>query len=93
MSVMRLNSPALRELMNTDQKSSTIRLCLISREIKQERRFQRLTRLEIKIGHSLNGSDIHCYVVSELEKLKEDLYPEVLLSDEYINGIAKRLTD
>ena len=82
----------LRELIDNDLQN-IIRLCVISREIKLERKFQRLPRLQIKIGQSLNGSDIRHYVVSELNAVKEDLYPSVILSDEYIHNISERLVN
>ena len=79
----------LRELIDNDLQS--IRLCIISREIKLERNFQRLPRLQIKIGQSLNGGDIRHYVVSELNVVKEDLYPRVMLFNEYIHNITEKL--
>lgn len=72
---------------------SFLRVCIASRELKLERRFQNLGIVKVNIGKESNYSDINSYVTSELQRVKTILEPDFCLSESYICQTMKILAD
>ncbi|KAF8424842.1 hypothetical protein EV426DRAFT_701102 [Tirmania nivea] len=72
-----------------------IRVCILSREIRLEDKFMELIGRKIIIDKISNGSDIHNYLVSELNQAKIQLEKQrgIILPDVYLSKVAGLLAE
>ena len=81
----------LREVVQ-NRKPHLVRLCVISREIKLEKAFNKLVKRKIRIGKTDNKVDINHYIISELNEVKETLEPYILLEESFVRELTETLT-